>query len=101
MTKPLTPTPSGIPCKLCSEDIPQQRINACKGTTTCVKCSDVKTKKPITLQKGTGDDTYTETVIVDDDVYQKHLQLEMDNRKFLGITTHKLEDEKPKTDEKI
>ena len=101
MTKNLQPIPSGIPCKHCTEDIPQQRINACPGTTTCVKCSDVKTKKPITLQKGTGDDTYTETIIVDDEVYQKHLQIEMANRRALGIVDHKLEDEKPKTDEKI
>jgi hypothetical protein len=29
-------------CKLCSLDIPIERLQAIPGTTTCVKCSSVK-----------------------------------------------------------
>ncbi len=82
--KKIKPIPSGIACKGCGEDIPKQRIDACKGTTKCVKCSDVKTKKPIMVNHGTGDNTYQEVVIVDDETYKKHLRAEEATRKALG-----------------
>jgi len=84
MKKQKTPIPSGILCKDCKQDIPKQRLDACPGTTKCVKCSDIKTKKPITITKGTGDNTYTETLIVDDDAYKAYLKQEEAERRLLG-----------------
>ena len=94
--KKIKPIKSGIPCTDCGEDIPKQRLDACKGTTKCVKCSDVKTKKPIVIQKGEGDHTYTETLIVDDDVYKQYLKQEAAERRIFGKPiSENLEDERP------
>lgn len=82
--KVIKPIPSGVACTGCGEDIPKQRIDACKGTTKCVKCSDVKTKKPIIVNHGTGDNIYQEVVIVDDETYRKHLKAEEATRRALG-----------------
>lgn len=93
--------PSGIPCVDCGEDIPQQRIDACKGTLKCVKCSDVKTKKPIIINHGTGDNIYQEVVIVDDETFKKHQKVEEATRKALGKpTTNFFDEEEPKPTKK-
>src|SRR6185436_3466738 len=76
LKKTIKPIQSGVLCIDCKEDIPQQRLDACKGTRKCVKCSNVKTKKPIVITQGTGDNTYQETVVVDDETYQRHKKLE-------------------------
>jgi len=86
MKKEIKPIPSGKQCTDCKADIPLQRINACPGTTKCVNCSDVKTKKPITVTKGTGDHTYVETIIVDDDAYKKYQKQEIAERRMLGYS---------------
>ncbi len=79
------PIKSGVLCLDCKEDIPQQRLDACKGTKKCVNCSNVKTKKPIVLHQGTGDNTYEELVVVDDETYQRHKKVEeATNRMILG-----------------
>jgi RNA polymerase-binding transcription factor DksA len=94
--KVIKPIPSGIACTGCGDDIPQQRINACKGTTRCVKCSDVKTKKPIIVNHGTGDNTYQEVVIVDDETYRKHRKIEEATMKALGKPSSiSFDDEEP------
>lgn len=91
--KKIKPIKSGIPCTDCGEDIPKQRLDACKGTTKCVKCSDVKTKKPIVIQKGEGDHTYTETIIVDDETYKKYKKLEEAENKLFGKNSHNISDD--------
>lgn len=92
--KKIKPIKSGVLCKGCNEDIPKQRLDACPGTITCVKCSDVKTKKPITVTKGTGDDTYVETLIVEDEEYNKYLKQEAADRKLLGKTMYEAGEER-------
>ncbi len=86
MKKNIKPIPSGILCKGCNQDIPKQRLDACPGTTKCVQCSDVKTKKPITVTKGTGDNTYVETLIVDDEAYKAYQKQEIAERRLLGYS---------------
>jgi RNA polymerase-binding transcription factor DksA len=94
--KVIKPIPSGVACTGCGGDIPKQRIDACKGTTKCVKCSDVKTKKPIIVNHGTGDNTYQEVVIVDDETYRKHLRVEEATRRALGKpSTMSFDEEEP------
>jgi len=96
--KKIEPIPSGVACIGCGEDIPKQRIDACKGTNRCIKCSDVKTKKPIIVNHGTGDNIYQEVVIVDDETYRKHLKVEEATRKALGKPTSSnfFDEEEPK-----
>lgn len=94
------PIESGVLCNGCKADIPQQRIDYFlkqnKHCTTCVNCSDVKTKKPIVVHQGEGDHTYEELFVVDDEVYQQHKKVEeATNRMILG-KTKTLFDEEPK-----
>lgn len=91
---PKKPIKSGVLCTGCENDIPKQRLDACPGTTKCIKCSDVKTKKPITLTKGTGDNTYVETLIVDDEEYNKYLKQEAAERKLVGKTMYEAGEER-------
>lgn len=99
--KKIQPIPSGKPCTDCKTDIPQQRLDACPGTTKCVNCSNVKTKKPITLTKGTGDNTYVETLIVDDDTYNTYLKQEAAERRLIGKTMFEAGEERDDDKEQI
>lgn len=92
--KLIKPIKSGVLCIGCKADIPKQRLAACPGTTTCVSCSNVKTKKPIIVQQGVKDHTYIETIIVDADVYEKYISIEHMERKRLGIDINNDKDEK-------
>lgn len=67
-------------CK-CGIQIPPARLKALPNTTTCVNCSDIKTKKPIIIQRGEGDHTYTETVVLDHEEYIKYKEEENKFRK--------------------
>lgn len=60
-------------CIRCEEFIPELRLKALPGTKTCVNCSDVKTKKPVTVQLGEGDHTYNELVILEDEQFNKYM----------------------------
>lgn len=92
--KSIKPIKSGVLCVGCKTDIPKQRLDACPGTMTCVQCSNVKTKKPIIVQQGVKDHTYIETIIVDDDVYNKYLKTEHMERKRMGLGPSSLDDER-------
>jgi len=58
-------------CKKCGEEIHPKRVEILPTVTTCVKCSDTKAKRSITVQLGEGDHTYNELIIMDADEYQK------------------------------
>lgn len=60
-----------IPCIKCQKDMPELRKTQ-YGYDFCVNCSTVGIKRGIPIQRGEGDHTWTETVIVEDDVYQHH-----------------------------
>jgi|TARA_B100000780_G_scaffold139082_1_gene97381 hypothetical protein len=59
-----------IPCIKCNGDMPELRLTQ-YGYKDCVNCSDVTTKRGITITKGSGDHTWTETLVVEEDQYQK------------------------------
>jgi len=60
-----------IPCIKCGNDMPELRKTQ-YGYNFCVNCSTVGTKRGIPVQMGTGDHTWTETIIMEEDEYNKY-----------------------------
>ena len=58
-----------IPCSKCSYPMPKLRLTK-YGYDFCVDCSDVSTKRGIPITRGSGDHTWTETIVVEEDQYQ-------------------------------
>ena len=59
-----------IPCTRCKQDMPELRLTQ-YGYNFCVNCSTVGTKRGIPVMKGSGDHTWTETVIMEEDQYKQ------------------------------
>lgn len=59
-----------IPCIKCKEDMPELRLTQ-YGYKVCVNCSTVSTKRAIPVMRGSGDHTWTETVIMEKDQYEQ------------------------------
>jgi len=66
-------------CTSCGEDIHPKRLEIFPNATRCVKCSSVDKKAGITVTKGEGDHTYTETVIMERSEFNEFQEAE---RKF-------------------
>ena len=64
-----------IPCPKCGEDFPELRLTQ-YGYNFCVECSSVDRKCGLPVQMGTGDHTWTETVIMNKEDYLKHTEQE-------------------------
>ena len=68
-----------IPCSHCQEPMPLLRLTKF-GYDFCVKCSEtynlVGKKRGLPVQMGEGDHTWTETVIMEENDYLKHQELE-------------------------
>jgi hypothetical protein len=62
-----------IPCSRCKGDMPELRFTQ-YGYDFCVNCSTIGAKRGIPVQMGVGDHTWTETVIMDEDVYEKYTE---------------------------
>lgn len=60
-----------VQCVRCKEEIPEGRLKALPGATTCVSCSPSKMKRSITVTKGEGEDTYNDLIIMDHEVYEQ------------------------------
>ena len=70
-----------IPCIRCNKDMPELRKTQYK-YDFCVDCSTVGVKKAIPVQRGTGDHTWNETLIVDEEHYEEYLkEVEAINKK--------------------
>ena len=61
-----------IPCIKCKEDMPELRLTQ-YGYKVCVNCSNVGTKRGIPITRGTGDHTWTETIVVEEDQYESFI----------------------------
>jgi len=59
-----------IPCTRCKKDMPELRLTKF-GYDFCVNCSTVGTKRGIPVMKGSGDHTWTETIIMEEDQYEQ------------------------------
>ena len=90
-------------CKKCNEEIHPKRVEILPNVTTCVKCSDTKAKRSITVQLGEGDHTYNELIIMDADEYQKlepYINPRAMTAPVLDEIDEEEEEEKPKSKEK-
>lgn len=67
-------------CKKCGNEIPEGRLKVLPNTTTCVKCSDVQAKVPVTVSIGKGDDNYNEIVILEREQFDEYKALETNHR---------------------
>ena len=59
-----------ISCIKCQNDMPELRLTK-YGYKVCVNCSTVGTKRGIPVMRGSGDHTWTETIIMEEDQYQE------------------------------
>ena len=69
-----------IPCIKCKKDMPELRLTQ-YGYKVCVNCSSVGIKRGIPVTKGSGDHTWTETVIVEEDQYESFVNATNRERK--------------------
>lgn len=69
-----------IQCPKCGGDMPELRLTQ-YGYNFCVECSTVGAKRGLPVQRGTGDHTWTETVIMEEDDYIKYTEMEAINSK--------------------
>ena len=63
-------------CTGCKQPIHPKRLEILPSATRCVACSTASKKAGITITKGEGDHTYTETVIMEHDEFIKYKEAE-------------------------
>ena len=63
-------------CTGCKQPIHPKRLEILPSATRCVACSTASKKAGITITKGEGDHTYTETVIMEHDEFVKYKEAE-------------------------
>ena len=63
-------------CISCGEEIHPKRLEILPNTTKCVSCSSTNRKAGITVMKGEGDHTYTETIIMEHEDFVKYKEIE-------------------------
>ena len=61
-----------IPCIKCKSPMPELRLTQ-YGYKVCVNCSTVGSKRGIPVTRGSGDHTWTETIIMEEDQYEKFI----------------------------
>ena len=75
-----------IPCPQCGEDFPELRKTT-YGYNFRVNCSEVGAKRGVPMTFGTGDHTWTETLILNEKDYLKHINPEGNPELTFGIET--------------
>ena len=63
-------------CTGCKQPSHPKRLEILPSATRCVACSTATKKAGVTVTKGTGDHTYTETVIMEHDEFVKYKEAE-------------------------
>lgn len=74
-TIPNATTVKMISCTKCGGDMPELRKTE-YGYDFCVNCSTVGAKRGVPVQRGTGDHTYNDIVIMEEDDYIKFTEFE-------------------------
>jgi hypothetical protein len=62
-------------CIKCNTVIPQKRLEIISGCKTCVNCSTAAPKRGVPIMKGTGDHTWVELEIMEQDQFEKYNEL--------------------------
>ena len=61
-----------IPCTQCGTPMPELRLTK-YGYDFCVECSTVGAKRGVPIMRGSGDHTWTETVIMEEEQYEEYV----------------------------
>ncbi len=64
-----------ISCSKCKGDMPELRYTQ-YGYDFCVNCSTVGAKRGLPVTMGTGDHTWTETIVMEEDDYIQYTEME-------------------------
>jgi len=72
-----------IPCPKCGNDFPEKRKEL--GYHVCVNCSTVKPKVGVTTVEGSGDHTYNDIIIMDQD---KFIAIKKKEAELTGKSVH-------------
>jgi hypothetical protein len=62
-----------VECLGCGEAIHPKRLEILPGTKFCVKCSDTGRKRGVTVQRGEGDHSYTDVVIMEEKQFIQYI----------------------------
>jgi hypothetical protein len=62
-----------VECLGCGEVIHPKRLEILPGTKYCVKCSDTGRKRGVTVQRGEGDHSYTDVVIMEEKQFIQYI----------------------------
>ena len=62
-----------VECLGCGEPIHPKRIEILPNTKHCVSCSDVGRKRGVTVQRGEGDHSYTDVVIMEEKQFIQYI----------------------------
>jgi hypothetical protein len=76
-------------CTSCGEEIHPKRLEILPTAKTCVVCSTTGKKGGLTVMKGTGEDTWIETIPMEQEEYKKIIDAE---NKFYKKSSNPLDD---------
>ena len=62
-----------VECQGCGEEIHPKRLEILPNTKHCVACSDVGRKRGVTVQRGEGDHSYTDVVIMEEKQFIQYI----------------------------
>ena len=62
-----------VECLGCGEEIHPKRLEILPNTKHCVACSDVGRKRGVTVQRGEGDHSYTDVVIMEEKQFIQYI----------------------------
>lgn len=62
-------------CIKCGAEIPAKRLEIIPGCKTCVNCSDTTAKRGIPVMRGSGDHTWVELEIMDQDQFDRYEEM--------------------------
>ena len=62
-----------VECLGCGEAIHPKRLEILPNTKHCVACSDVGRKRGVTVQRGEGDHSYTDVVIMEEKQFIQYI----------------------------
>ena len=65
-----------VECLGCGDQIHPKRLEILPNTRYCVSCSDVSRKRGITIQRGEGDHSYTDVVIMEEKQFINYMTSE-------------------------